>query len=507
MIAKLKSIRIQVIFFVLLFITSVSTLDTLVFYKLAYSFPNEMDWDTSHWYNFQHSRVNLKPFDKDKIGVLLAGSSVALYSALPSVIEEGLNEKGFQSSVHFYSHVAMSPSDFYRYTEDIIQKNPRVVLYLLNPADFQLDYFPVNEKESFEFNQFQWIRGNSERHPVRSFYPLDFALQYHKELTRDSFFLLLTKSMLYVNRERSFILDPFYAYYEKHFRFGRSYHNYTGIIPKEGIWRKGWTLPKFTIQCEKPLTGTNRREFIFIHHPNTKVQLSSGSKELLSITFPNSGWKEINIPIEENRESVEITMEADKTVSSKIIDPKSYAREEFYGIRLSQNFCRNEYQKDNAFKRLETLEDISLANMSLEEYEKDYTNRLMANLNQRPELTRQTYIRDIKVKISKTEFTPWIEFENLRKSFLKLKSNNIKIILVTNPENPMETGNYIPSKWYYGYDRYLKQVSSETDATYIDHILFLNDPRYFMDVNHLTFRGAQLMSKEYINLIKDSIHE
>ena len=111
------------------------------------------------------------------------------------------------------------------------------------------------------------------------------------------------------------------------------------------------------------------------------------------------------------------------------------------------------------------------------------------------------------MKISKTEFIPWIEFENLKKSFLKLKSKNIKIILVTNPENPMETGNYIPSKWYYGYDRYLKQISAETDAKYIDHILLLNDPRYFIDVNHLTFRGAQLMSKEYINLIKDSFHE
>jgi hypothetical protein len=122
-----------------------------------------MEWDTSHWYNFQHSRVNLKPFDNDKIGVLVAGSSVALYSALPSVIEEGLNERGLQSSVRFYSHVAMSPSDLYRYTEDIVQKNPKVVLYLLNPADFQLDYFPVNEKESFEFNQEPCGRASGDR--------------------------------------------------------------------------------------------------------------------------------------------------------------------------------------------------------------------------------------------------------------------------------------------------------------------------------------------------------
>jgi hypothetical protein len=506
MIAKFTSIRVRVIFFILLFITSVSILDTLVFYKLAYSFPNEMEWDTSHWYNFQYSRTNMNPFPEERKGVLVVGSSVALYSALPNAMEESLEKEGKKTSVRFYSHVAMSPSDFYSYTEDIISKNPKLVIYLLNPGDFQLDYFPSDDSIPFEFDLSRWIKGNAERQPVRSFYPFDFVIQNYKEMNRESLFLLLTKSMLYVNRERSFILDPFYAYYEKHFRSGRSYHNYTGITPNEGIWRKGWTFPKFSIVCEKP-EGTFRKEFIYIHHPNTKVRVSVNQQELLSLTFSSSGWKEIQIPFETNVSTMKLLIEADPTVSSRIIDPKSYAREEFYGIRLSQNFCRNEYQKNIALDRRESLEDISISNMSLEEYQADYTNKLLYNSKKRPELYRQNHIREVKIKLSKTEFTPWIEFDHLRKGLLKLKQKNIKIILVTNPENPLETRNYVPSRWYSGYDEYMRKISHESNSLYIDKILFFKDPRNFLDVNHLTYSGAERMSKEYVNLIQETLHE
>ncbi len=506
MIAKYTSIRVRIIFFVLLFITSVYTLDTLVFYKLAYSFPNEMEWDTSHWYNFQHSRTNMIPFPEERKGVLVVGSSVALYSVLPKAMEDSLSKNGENISVRFYSHVAMSPSDFYNYTEDIISKNPELVIYLLNPGDFQLDYFPEDNLIPFEFDLDKWMKGNIDRQPVRSFYPFNFVLQNYKEINRESLFLLLTKSMLYVNRERSFILDPFYAYYEKHFRSGRSYHNYTGITPKEGIWRKGWTLPKFSVECEKPV-GSVRKELIYVHHPNTMVRVSTNNQELLSLTFPSSGWKEIQIPFAADASTMGILIETEPTVSSRTIDPKSYAREEFYGIRLSQNFCRNVYQRNIALDRRESLEDISLSNMSLEEYQADYFNKLMRNAKNRPELYRQNHIREVKINLSKTKFTPWIEFEYLRKGLLKLKDKNIKVILITNPENPLETGNYVPSIWYSGFDEYMHKISQESNSLYMDKILFLKDPRYFLDVNHLTYSGAEWMSKEYVNLIHEKLHE
>ncbi|NBU99625.1 MAG: hypothetical protein EBS19_15685, partial [Spirochaetia bacterium] len=186
-----QSLRFKVIIIFLLFILSVSFFDKLIFNKLLYSFPNELEWDTSHWYNFQHSRINLRPFSKENQGVLITGSSVGLYSALPEFIEESLRSIGKNVSVRFYSHVAMSPTDFYHYTDDIISKKPSLVVYPLNPADFQFDYFtPENPTQ---FNREAWVKYNGERQPIRSFYPLEFALQYHKELSTDVFFLLLSK--------------------------------------------------------------------------------------------------------------------------------------------------------------------------------------------------------------------------------------------------------------------------------------------------------------------------
>ncbi len=502
----IQSLRFKVIIIFLLFIFSVSLLDKLIFNKLLYSFPNELEWDTSHWYNFQHSRINLQPFSGENRGILITGSSVGLYSALPEFIEESLRKVDKKVSVRFYSHVAMSPTDFYHYTDDIISKKPALVVYPINPADFQFDYFSPENPEIF--NREGWVRYNGERQPVRSFYPLDFAIGYHKELSTDVFFLLLSKSLLYVNRERNFLLDPLYSYYERHFRDGRSYHNYTGITPEEGIWRKGWTLPKFTINCEVvPDTDGIREEFIFTELPDTEVRITKNNTVLLNETFKKSGWKEIKIPLDKNKSKELLTIETKNTVSSRTIDPKSYSREEFYGIRLSQNFCRNDFQRNISFQRREVLEDITLSKMTEEEYVSDYNNRLFLNSDKRPELFRQNWIRSIKQNISTLEFTPWIEFEYFQKAINKLKNNNIKVIIINIPENPLERKFYIPSKWYSGYDEYMKSISSEQKVKYLDKILSLEDPRYFIDINHLTYRGAKVISEEYINLIKESLNE
>jgi hypothetical protein len=501
-----QSLRFKVIIIFLLFILSVSLLDKLIFNKLLYSFPNELEWDTSHWYNFQHSRINLKPFLGESRGVIITGSSVGLYSALPELIEKSLQEMGKIVSVRFYSHVAMSPTDFYHYTDDIISKKPSLVVYPLNPADFQFDYF--TPEDTSNFNMAGWVKYNGERQPVRSFYPLEFALQYHKELSTDVFFLLLSKSLLYVNRERSFLLDPLYAYNDRHFRFGRSYHNYTGITPQEGIWRKGWTKPKFTIQCEVSPNGSDfREEYIYTELPETEVSITKNGIVILNEKFQKSGWKEIKIPLDKAKTNELITIETKNTVSSRQIDPKSYSKEVYYGVRLSQNFCRNEFQRNISFQRREVLEDITLSNMTEEEYVVDYNNRLFLNIEKRPELYRQNWIRSIKQNISTQEFSPWIEFDYFQKAIQKLKKHNINIVIINIPENPLERKFYLPSKWYAGYDNYMKKISSENKVRYIDNILSLEDPRYFIDINHLTYAGAKTLSEEYVNLIKESLNE
>ena len=494
----IDSLRIRVLFIIFLFILSVSLLDSLIFSHLLYLFPNELEWDTSYWYNFQHSRKKTSHSGNKEI--LITGSSVALYSVLPSNLENKLNNTG----VNFYSHVAMSPTDFYYYTDDLISKKPHLIVYALNPADFQLDFFDVN-KDSNLYDTDRWIREGVQRQPVRSFYPFKYFLDYNQYLSREPFFLLLSKSILYVNRERNFILDPLWAYYERHLRGGRSYHNYTGIIPEEGIWRKGWTLPASNFACEVPDLGV-RKDMIYVQIPQTKVTITSGSDILFSEIFSKPGWKEISFVLNSKEKTQNINLVSDKVVSSRVIDPKNYSREEFYGVRLSQNFCRNTFEEDIAYDRREVLEDIVLSNMTNEEYSEDYFNKLYKNVEKRPELYRQLHIRNIKKWIYGKEFLPWVEFQNLEKALKKLSENNIKVLLVNAPENPIETVKYIPSKWYNGFNQYMLNLNTK-NIKYVDRILFIQDPRYFIDVNHLTYKGAELMTAEYLKLIKEYLNE
>ncbi|MCE9499138.1 MAG: hypothetical protein K8R21_01270, partial [Leptospira sp.] len=131
--------RILILFAV--FLIATVGLDRIVFGWALFEIPNELEWDTSPWYNFLHKTKSIQ-FSEHEKGVLIAGSSVALYSALPAGIESSLKKSGHENAkVDFYSHVAMSPTDLNYYLDDVISKKPKIVLYLLNPGDLQLDHF------------------------------------------------------------------------------------------------------------------------------------------------------------------------------------------------------------------------------------------------------------------------------------------------------------------------------------------------------------------------------
>lgn len=500
------SLRFRVLAILFLFILSVVYIDYLVFSKWIFQFPNELEWDTSHWYNFQHSRKQLTLFPKDSPGIFFSGSSVALYSVLPDVLEKSLRENGKNYSVRYYSHVAMSPTDFYFYSDDIIQKNPKLVVYALNPADFQFD--SINpELEDVKFDETQWLEFYTRRSPVQFFYPWEFLKTYYMEIPRQTIFTLLTKSILYINRERSFILDPFFAYYERHLRGGRSYHNYTGIIPEEGIYRKGWTVPDFHIDCEMPQGLSRKEELVFIQIPDTELKIFHESSEIFSSRFSGIGWKKISIPIIEGSPIQKLRIVTDKIVSSKVVDPKSYSREEFYGVRLSQNFCRNEFQSNIAYERRNALEDQNLSNMKMDEYTEDYRRRLILNADQRWELIRQNHARMVKEKIANTQFIPWIEFIYFKKSIEKLENAGIKVLIVNAPENPLESDVYSKSIWYSGFLDYMDSLKKDNFIYFQDKLLFFDDPRNFIDINHLTFQGANIMTMEYKKMIEEIMND
>lgn len=496
------TIKIKIAFASVSLFFSVILVDFICFDTLLFYFPNELEWDTSPWYNFLHKTKHIG-FRENEQGVLIAGSSVALYSALPEKIQETLQKNvGNKIAVDFYSHVAMSPTDFYYYIEDVIAKKPKLVLYLLNPADLQLDHFRELEGR-LTYSEKARLEEYKARMPVRAVYPYLFLKDNFRDISKNDIFLLLTKSILRVNRYRSFFYDPINSYLDGHFRKGRSYHNYTGTFPDNGIWSKGFTTQKFHIQCS--LKNGKLSDSIFIPQPNWSVSISGEENFSRVFRFEKSGWHNLNLDFGQGRKTIRLAFASDKTVSSKEIDAKQYGTEYFYGIRLSQNFCKTEIERNISYVRRDYLDEHRFDSMSIAEYGKDYFERLYSNPEQRFETHRLRVVKERKVRLSQSEFSTWSEIEYLKKAANILKEKNIRFVIVNNPENPRELAHYGQSKWYRNFLSYLSGTVVADPARFYDLREYIAEERKFMDPHHLVFEGAMLMTPKYAEIIMENL--
>ncbi|MBF3355449.1 hypothetical protein ISU91_19910, partial [Leptospira borgpetersenii serovar Hardjo-bovis] len=156
-----------------------------------------LERDTSTWYNFLHKQRNIR-VEKGEKGILVAGSSVALESAYPQQITDEVRTSnrtdGEKFRAEFYSHPALSPTDLYYYSDDILNKKPERVLYVLNPADLQLDYIQKKEYYEVSFDEQSRLRDYKIRHQNRFIFPGEFLADHWKSYTKGEFFAQLTKT-------------------------------------------------------------------------------------------------------------------------------------------------------------------------------------------------------------------------------------------------------------------------------------------------------------------------
>lgn len=478
-------------------------LDLVIFQILYFKIPNQLEWDTSPWYNFLHKRKSIRFKEKEE-GVIITGSSVALYSALPEEIENELNGHRIRYNLEFYSHVAMSPMDFYYYLEDVVRKKPSMVLYLFNPADLQFDYIrEVKEGKGLSYTNEDKINYYKQRFPAKIFYPWRFLRDNFAELNRRDIIQFLTKYILYANRYRVFLRDPIDAYIERNFRSGKSYHNYTGMVPEGGIWRKGWTEQKFTIRCE--IQNGKFVETIFIPKGHTELYIYYMDRIWNRMYYAKSGWKKLKFKVPKEISNPKITFEVNQNVSSRQINPNLYGKEYFYGIRLSQNFCKTDVESNISYIRKDSLDDQKFLEMSIEEYEKDYFQRMYFHSNIRPEMARLNDLRKKKELLKRTKFQKWPELHYLERIAKMLKENNIKLVLVNNPENPIELKRYVNTEWYKKYLTYFQGLDKQGLLEFYDKKDYIKDPRYFIDPHHLTYPGSRKMTEVYKKIILENI--
>ncbi|MCP5502364.1 MAG: hypothetical protein H7A25_20880 [Leptospiraceae bacterium] len=484
-------------------------IDRLLFSYLYFQFPNELEWDTSPWYNFLHKIKQIK-YSEDK-GIVIAGSSVALFSALPTEIQDTLNtpdNKNFR--VDFFSHVAMTPTDLYYYSNWLTKTGAKVVVYLFNPADLQFDHFLKETPELCplelyiqngepQFSEEDRLRAYVNRVPTRVYYPFAFLLDNWKSLDRKDVFQLTTKSFLHINAYRTFLADPFDAYFERHLRSQRRYHNYTGVIPKEGIWRKGWTPESFSLICEKKEEQLD--EMLFFQKPDMKIKIFNKEKILFDKVFHKAGWHRISFRLPSDRV---LHFTVTPNISSKLVDPKEYGKEYFYGIRLSQNFCKTKLERNISYLRTEAIDEHRFEVMSKEEYGEDYHSRLYKDNCKRAETLRMNRIYVVKKALKDSQFKPFSEVRMIQKVALKLKQKGIRFIMINNPESPLELKHYREGRWYQGYLSFFHKLEQDGLIQFEDLSQFLTDERDFIDPHHLTLPAAHKMTIKYTNIIKNN---
>ncbi|TGK08927.1 hypothetical protein EHO60_12920 [Leptospira fletcheri] len=511
-----KKTKVRVLFLSIAFLLSFFFLDRIIFSSILFNFPNELEWDTSPWYNFLEKRRRIR-FDPDESGILAVGSSVALYSLFPDRLTENLRRKAEAGTnpirAEFYAHPALTPSDFYYYREDIASKTPKLVVYVLNPADLQLDYL-VSEKElktgkldpSIPFEEERLFSDFSRgRHQNRILYPAQFFRENARriwKLGKPVFLELLSRSLFLLTRYRNFVYDPFDSFIEHHLRSGRSYHYYTGILPEEGIYLRGWTKPKFSIECE--LKNGKLVDSFFSQKKNTRLKIFQETPEellLLNENFESRGWHGLELQFPGDAEKIRLRFETEPPVSSDEVDDRIFGIPEVYGLRLSQNFCRKDFRKDISYDRIPGIDDDRISALSDTAYLEDYEKRIYRSEDGEAALTRLKVIRMAKRKLRESDsYFSWSELEYLKKGIEFLEGKGVRVLLINSPENPLERSLYEESPWYKGYLSYLKNLGG-AKYTFKDAKDLFSDKKDFLDPHHLTFRAARSATDEYSNWI------
>lgn len=496
-------IRVKIILTVFFSLSIFLFLDRFLFPEILFRIPNELEWDTSPWYNFLRKRSEIRFSDREN-GVLLLGSSVALYSVLPEKFEERVNESlsvDKKIRAEFYAHPSLTPSDFYYYKEDIASKKPKAIVYIINPADFQLEYLKQNPNGAQYDEKDFFADSVHTRHQNRLLYPDRFFLERWKEILsigKSEAEVFASKFLSYAVRYRSFFYDPIVAWYMHRFRWGRSYHYYTGIRPKEGIYLRGWTKKNFEIDCE--IGKQVWKDSVFIQKPGTTLRISRlmpKEEIVFEKKYEKKGWYYLEIPFSDSPTKTALRFEADKTASSKEVDDRIFGSKEEYGIRLSQNFCRADFREGISYSRISGFDDSRVESMSDSDYDKDYNFRIYRNNDAEDVLSRFKKLRTGKRILSEQKrFLSWSQMDYLKKGVRYLLEKNIRVILIHSPENPKEKKEYDKSPWYKGYLSFLRTLG-EDGYEFVDKGDLFPRKQSFLDPHHLTYSASEIASRDF----------
>lgn len=480
------SIKVRILIVSLGVLLVVFALDRLIFDLLFWRLKNPYEWGEGPWFTFLKETRQVEA-TQGKNNVLIVGSSVALYSALPDL----LNSQNENLQSRFFAHVAMAPSDTIYYLDKILENKPDTVVYFFNIADMQWEYFPIIEGRTTFFEK-NYYEDFANRYPAKVIYPLSFLKDHWNRISKKSILSLISKSILLGNRYRPFFLDTIEEVLKEDRR--HSFETYLGPMPKEGIWKKGYLRISANLNCE----DRSLKNSDIYSEDGEQIRIKIPQKNIDKVVDLPKGWTPIVevfpeiLPYE--TEKFELAIEPLNLKSTKGNDSFPQGIKGEYGPRLSHFFCRSKTQGSS--NRKPYWEDARLEKMSKVEYREDYFLRFEKDRYEKYPLLRMNVIRDRKMALPEVNFSSNYELDKGISFVRSLSAKKIRVILILSPDNPIETEFYLHTIWYKNFVDYLRSQTEPFGIEFIDWTNQIPDANQFLDPHHLTYYGAEKLTIE-----------
>lgn len=539
-----KSVLIFAVFLGL-FLATDRAFDAFIFSRT-----NHSGWDSYRWYNFEYHLRKLE--DKyAKTGsarpVIFTGSSIAAYSVFVPAIEQSLYEKtGQYTPVELVSHAAMLPEDAYHYMKRIRSLNPKLIVYITNPADLDIERYVPYWEAGPSYDRQSHIDYLKIRIPPDLYYPAAFAADRFKHLSIQELSSLLFRAPFSGVRWSGYWYDAFQFSGSVRANRMKSYLYYQGVYVPEGLWKNGQTASHFRFQVKSlhksglyfeippELFHKELKISVFMANPPgaaagtadlfengaknwqereevqnalkkarrgpLRFEESCGATDHIQDYLPEkSGWQ--TLVIEDALKRPDSTWYC-IALSHVMIDGKRTAADETgrvvhgRGLRLPGNFGKKRPVDDYLVRR-RSLEDEQILNRSADQYFKDYMEKIQPDdWRNRIELRQFNTLRLSKLLLNWNNYEPPEQSLYLERIS---RSSDYPFVIINNPENPAESVIYQDSVWYSGLKNHYRQIAGSGDLFFdYSQELKVTD---FTDPHHLTYDASLRMSDLYAEAV------
>lgn len=485
--------------------------DRLVFGNIIWNLPNESAWGTNYFFNFEYEYRSAlkKKVSPDTKRMLITGSSLAAYSFDAEKISEYLKERSGQKiSTDILSYAGMTPLDMYLQKDKFLALKPDIIVIPVNFIDFRIHRAYILNPSGTNFDADENILLKDavdfyEAQQSKYLFPGQALTETVGKVPFEQSAAYLNSFVFLFYRYREIYLENLRNLYNHRFGRNTSYHAYQGAEIGGGISHLGWTGRHFSFIMKKYMQKDGFYiqivPEILISGPLKTVFRSKDSVQ--EEVFSSPGWKKILLK-EDFHPETEISAELSSVWVPFLAkeDRFDYAREEM-GVRLQQTFGLEAPKQNLHSKREERSEDRRYEKMSRENYREYFYYRLLADPEKRPGIGYLTALKNAKQRIAKEKFKPILQFKYLQKTAEYYSSQNIKVFIINNPENPLSLEWYSESEWYSEHLKFLRSLENR-NVHFIDIHGMLKE-QDFSDFHHFTYPAMMRMNSVYGDIISE----